>query len=113
MQVDSLDVGKLSSNDSEQPNLSQKLNSEQLNDMLDKANRQMELRKSDLRFIAEESSGKMVVAIYDASTEELIRQIPNEQALTIAQKINEFVERSSIDPSESASSVCMILNSKA
>lgn len=86
---------------------------EDITDMLDKVNRQMELNNSSLRFKADESSGKMVVAIYDASTEELIRQIPSEQALTTAQKLNEFINRSKSEPLEASSSVGLLLNSQA
>lgn len=91
----------------------EKPDSTAINDMLDKVNRQMELNNSSLRFKADESSGKMVVAIYDSTTEELIRQIPSEQALTTAQKLNEFINRSKSDPMDSTSSVGVLLNSQA
>lgn len=104
---------KLGAGDAEGFDPFQKSDSENLNNMLDKVNRQMEINNSSLRFKADESSGKMVVAIYDAATEELIRQIPNEQALATAQKLNEFLQRSKSDPLDASASAGMLLNSQA
>lgn len=104
---------KLGASDAEGFDPFQKSDSENLNNMLDKVNRQMEINNSSLRFKADESSGKMVVAIYDAATEELIRQIPNEQALATAQKLNEFLQRSKSDPLDASASAGMLLNSQA
>jgi flagellar protein FlaG len=40
-----------------------------------------------LQFRVDESTGQMVVSICDASTGEVIRQVPGEEALRIAQRI--------------------------
>ena len=104
---------KIGASDEEGVGSPRKSDPEQLNNMLDKVNRQMEINSSNLRFKADESSGKMVVAIYDASTEELIRQIPNEQALATAQRLSEFMERTKSDPLDASSSVGLLLNSQA
>lgn len=92
---------------------SNKVDAQALTEMLNKVNRQMEANSSSLRFKTDETSGKMVVAIYDTATEELIRQIPSEQALTTAQKLNEFMQRTASKPSDSNLSVGMLLNSQA
>lgn len=42
-----------------------------------------------LNFSLDESSGITVISVYDASTQELIRQIPSEEAVTLAQKLNQ------------------------
>lgn len=42
-----------------------------------------------LQFMIDDSSGQMVVQVFDKSSEELIRQIPNEEALELAQKLNQ------------------------
>lgn len=97
----------------EQANTDKAVEQANLNAMLDKVNRQMEVNSSNLRFKTDDNSGKMVVAIYDVSTEELIRQIPSEQALTTAQQLNEFMERSKSDPLDASSSVGLLLNSQA
>lgn len=42
-----------------------------------------------LNFSLDESSGITVISVYDASTQELIRQIPSEEAVSLAQKLNQ------------------------
>ncbi len=55
---------------------------QQLNDYAQSINRSLE-------FNLDEDSGKMVVKVMDSETDELIRQIPSEEALRIAKQINE------------------------
>lgn len=42
----------------------------------------------DLQFTLDDSSGKMVVRVVDTQTNELIRQIPSEEALAISKAID-------------------------
>jgi flagellar protein FlaG len=42
-----------------------------------------------LQFRVDEATGRMVVSLYDAETGEVIRQLPGEDALRIAQRIQE------------------------
>jgi len=42
-----------------------------------------------LEFQMDEDSGQTVVRVYDKNSEKLIRQIPNEEALSLAQKLNQ------------------------
>ncbi|MFC3853369.1 flagellar protein FlaG [Salinispirillum marinum] len=42
-----------------------------------------------LNFSLDESTGITVISVYDASTQELIRQIPSEEAVSLAQKLNQ------------------------
>lgn len=42
-----------------------------------------------LEFQVDEDSGQTVVRVYDKVSEELIRQFPNEEALTLAQRLNQ------------------------
>lgn len=42
-----------------------------------------------LQFRVDEATGRMVVSLYDAETGEMIRQLPGEDALRIAQRIRE------------------------
>jgi flagellar protein FlaG len=44
-------------------------------------------RRSDLRFRIDEGSGRVVVSVVDSRTGEVLRQIPGEAALKIAQQI--------------------------
>lgn len=83
-----------------------------LSSMLDKVNREMEVNNSSLRFKTDESSGRMVVAIYDANTEELIRQIPSEEALATAKQLSEFMSRAKSDAS-SDGMLGVLLNKQA
>ena len=66
---------------------------QQLNNYVQSVNRNLE-------FNIDIESGKTVVKVIDATTEELIRQIPNEEALVIAKQIsnqgNETTESSGL-----------------
>ncbi|MFY0665856.1 MAG: flagellar protein FlaG [Natronospirillum sp.] len=42
-----------------------------------------------LNFSLDEESGITVISVYDATTQELIRQIPSEEAVSLAQKLNQ------------------------
>jgi flagellar protein FlaG len=42
-----------------------------------------------LEFQVDDDSGHTVVKVYDKNSEELIRQIPNEEALELAQRLNQ------------------------
>ena len=42
-----------------------------------------------LSFRLDEDSGQTVISVYDKASEELIRQIPSELALQLAQKLND------------------------
>ena len=42
-----------------------------------------------LEFQVDDDSGETVVRVYDKMSDELIRQIPNEEALELAQKLNQ------------------------
>ncbi|WP_320822706.1 flagellar protein FlaG [Reinekea sp.] len=54
----------------------------QLNDYVQSTERKLE-------FQVDNDSGQTVVKVYDKISEELIRQIPNEEALTLAQRLNQ------------------------
>lgn len=49
----------------------------------------MNLMQKGLAFNIDEDSGKQVVKVIDEQTGDLIRQIPNEEALEIAKKLSE------------------------
>ncbi len=42
-----------------------------------------------LNFQLDEDAGLTIIRVYDKATDELIRQIPNEEAVSLAQKLNE------------------------
>lgn len=43
----------------------------------------------DLNFQVDEESGKTVISVFDAETEELIRQIPSEDLLKLSERMHE------------------------
>ena len=63
----------------------------QLNNYVQSINRNLE-------FNIDNDSGKTVVKVIDAETDELIRQIPNEEALYIAKQLNEGLHGDSKSP---------------
>jgi flagellar protein FlaG len=54
----------------------------QLNDYVQNSERKLE-------FSMDDDSGKTVVRVYDANSDELIRQMPNEEALELAQRLSQ------------------------
>lgn len=48
------------------------------------------LTAQDLRFSVDEESGKTVVKLIDSSTQEVLRQFPSEEALSIARSIDKM-----------------------
>ncbi|UXY13706.1 flagellar protein FlaG [Chitiniphilus purpureus] len=63
-----------------------------LQDALKKLNDAVKVfsNSSSLRFSIDEGTGSVVVKVTDTSTDEVIRQIPSEEALAIAKAIDEF-----------------------
>ncbi|MCE9680009.1 flagellar protein FlaG [Shewanella sp. AS1] len=60
-----------------------------LQEAMDNIADNMNLIQKGLAFNVDEDSGEQVVKVIDVTTGELIRQIPNEEALEIAKKLNE------------------------
>lgn len=56
---------------------------EQINDFLKQFN-------NNLQFSVDESTGKNVIRVVDASTEEVIRQVPTEEVLVIARALDKL-----------------------
>ncbi len=73
---------------------------ESLNEAVQQLNNYVQSINRNLEFNIDTDSGKTVVKVIDATTEELIRQIPNEEALVIANQIsnqaNEMPENSGL-----------------
>lgn len=49
------------------------------------------IQNHSLRFSVDDSSGRTVVKVIDAESEEVIRQIPPEEVLEVARKVQEYV----------------------
>ena len=63
-----------------------------LNDAAQKISAHLNLKNSSLEFSVDQNSGKNVVKIVDKTTTEVVRQIPSEEAIHIAQALDELDE---------------------
>jgi flagellar protein FlaG len=61
----------------------------QLREAVSKLNDYVQSIRRNLSFSIEESTGSTVIKVYDAETDELIRQIPSEETLHLAKVIEE------------------------
>lgn len=69
------------------------INPEQaLEQALDVINRAMVLEQRSLSFSVDEVSGRSIIKVVDQQTEQLIRQIPTEEVLRVAQDIKKLQE---------------------
>lgn len=70
-----------------------KINSEQsLEQALDVINRAMVIEQRSLNFSVDEISGRSIIKVVDRETDQLIRQIPTEEVLRVAQDIKKLQE---------------------
>ena len=65
---------------------------EELQGIVEKLNEHIQSVQRNLNFSVDDSSGKTVIRVVDTSTEELVRQIPSEDALRISQSIQEQLD---------------------
>ncbi|MFK3975216.1 flagellar protein FlaG [Shewanella vesiculosa] len=73
----------------EQVNAATQVDSEELNQAVNDITESMSMMQKGLAFKVDEDLGIQVVKVIDVATGELIRQMPNEEALEIAKKLNE------------------------
>jgi flagellar protein FlaG len=62
---------------------------QQVQDAVSRINEYVQQSERTLDFQLDEDSGKIIVRVYDKTSDELIRQIPSELALELAQKLND------------------------
>lgn len=60
----------------------------EVKEAVSKLNEYVQKTQRDLDFQLDEDSGKTVIRVYDRGSDQLVRQIPNEQALEMAKKLN-------------------------
>ena len=64
---------------------------EEVREAADKINKVLQsLVSSNLQFSVDQDSGQTIVRVVDVETKELIRQIPNEEALAIAKSLGKY-----------------------
>ena len=65
------------------------ISSDKVREAVSRINEYVQQSERTLDFKLDESSGQTVISVYDKASEELIRQIPGELALELAQKLND------------------------
>jgi len=66
-----------------------KVEAEQMQEAVSRINEYVQQSERTLDFRLDEASGQAVIRVYDKNSEELIRQIPGELALRIAEYLND------------------------
>ena len=96
-----IDVGMVAVANENKPILNRDINSsdkaavsdessDELQQAIDAISASMEMMQKGLAFKIDEESGIQVVKVVDIKTGDLIRQIPNQEALDIARKLSEI-----------------------
>jgi flagellar protein FlaG len=67
----------------------------QSRELVTKANDLIKLTNSDIEFKLNEEAGRMVFYLKDATSGEVLRQIPDESMLRLSETIGQFLEQSS------------------
>jgi len=62
---------------------------EQVQDAVSRINEYVQQSERSLEFRMDDTSGRTVIKVFDKQSDELIRQIPSELALELAQKLND------------------------
>ena len=65
------------------------VSSDKVREAVSRINEYVQQTERTLDFKLDENSGKTVISVYDKASAELIRQIPSELALELAQKLND------------------------
>lgn len=65
-----------------------KINTEQLEELLNNVKQTLPSSARNLQFSIDEGSGRTVVKVVDSNTKEVIRQIPSEEILAIAESLS-------------------------
>lgn len=67
-------------------------NAEQVTDALNVVNKAAVFEQRSLSFMLDETSGRSVIKVMNKETEQVIRQIPSEELLKVAQDIKRLQE---------------------
>ena len=67
----------------------EKLNDQRLGEVAKDLNDHVQFVNRELQFSVDDDSGRMVIKVLDSTTQEVIRQIPGEEALKFARMLNE------------------------
>ncbi|WP_415890194.1 flagellar protein FlaG [Neptuniibacter sp. SY11_33] len=75
----------------EQAKQTQQVSAEKLEAAINRLNEMMESSQRSLNFSVDKTSDKVVVQVRDLTTDEVIRQIPNEEALEFAESLDRMI----------------------
>ncbi|MDG6773354.1 flagellar protein FlaG [Thiomicrorhabdus sp. ZW0627] len=89
------------------------INQTQLDSVMNDLNVQLEKLQNYLRFEKDDQSEKMVVFVKNSETDEVIRQIPTEEFLTVSKNITKFLEMRQQLPDKVATPTGLITNEQA
>lgn len=67
------------------------LNPEELEKVVENLNAFVQLSKRDVAFAVDETSGRDVISVFESETQELIRQIPSEEALALLKRMDKAI----------------------
>lgn len=70
----------------------QAMSDEVLDETVRELNEHMKAVQRELHFNIDKDSGRTVITVMDLATQKVIRQIPNEEALNVARKLDEGIE---------------------
>ncbi|MGB5339889.1 MAG: flagellar protein FlaG [Gammaproteobacteria bacterium] len=85
-----LDAGKTRDASPPADTARQGMSAEQLEKAVSELNEHMQQGQHSLRFSTDEVSGRTIVRVVDTETDEVIRQIPSEEMLTVMHHLREF-----------------------
>lgn len=66
-----------------------KVKTEQVQDVVSRMKAYVQTTERTLDFRVDDNSGQTVISVYDKNSDELIRQIPGELALKLAERLND------------------------
>lgn len=74
------------------PPREKQVTSEKIEEAVRELNEHIQTVSRELHFSVDEDSGRTVIKVMDRTTQEVIRQIPNEEALSVARTLGDGVE---------------------
>lgn len=77
-------------NEAQAAQQSQQPTAKQLRNAVDQVNKTIQSLSNDLHFSVDEQTGVEVVKVVDRETKQVIRQIPSEEMVAIAQRLDEL-----------------------
>lgn len=87
--VTQIDSGKVSPEAETERNEMAAAEPEKVQEAVSRINEYVQQSERSLEFRMDDTSGRTVIRVYDKQSEELIRQMPSELALELAQKLND------------------------